>query len=353
MEKITAYGYYFTGAGKPLEKQSLTIEECGEGEAVVKVAGCGLCHTDLGFISGSVNTNHALPLILGHEISGTVVAGGANCQSLVGKKVIVPAVLPCGECELCKGGRGNVCRKQVMPGNDFNGGFASYVKVPGRFLCQLPNELGKFKLNQLAVVADAMTTPYQSLKKSKLKKGDLAIVIGVGGIGIYMVQLAKNVGATVIAMDIDDAKLERAKTQGADFTINSKELSEKDLKNSIRGMVKENKLPSHQWKVFEMSGTAAGQTTAFSLLSFAGTLGVVGFTMEKVTLRLSNIMAFDADVFGNWGCLPEYYPEVADKVLKGELNLLDNIEERPLDAINETLKEAFEHKLTKRVIFTP
>jgi len=112
-------------------------------------------------------------------------------------------------------------------------------------------------------------------------------------------------------------------------------------------------LPGYRWKVFETSGTGAGQTAAFSLLSFAGTVAIVGFTMEKVTVRLSNAMAFDADLFGNWGCKPEYYPAVVEKVLNEEINVLDNIEEHPLDEMNEIVPQALAHKLEKRVIFTP
>jgi 6-hydroxycyclohex-1-ene-1-carbonyl-CoA dehydrogenase len=353
MQAIDAYGYFFTEAGADLEKKSFTIDDLQPGEVAVKVAGCGLCHTDIGFINGSVKTNAELPLILGHEISGTVVATHGDSAALQGKQVVIPAVLPCGECELCKGGRSNVCRQQKMPGNDFNGGFASHIKVPGRFLCTLEDNLGDFNLSNLAVIADAVTTPYQSLQRSKLQQGDLAVVIGVGGIGIYMAQLAKDAGATVIAIDIDDAKLDAAKKMGTDYTINASGLSDRDIKGKIKELVKENKLPKLQWKIFETSGTAAGQQVAFSLMSFASTVGIVGFTMDKVTVRLSNVMAFDADLFGNWGCKPEYYPAAVDKVLKGNINLKDNIEEHPLDSINEIMKLAFEHKLSKRVIFLP
>lgn len=353
MEPIKAYGYYYTGKDQPIEKREFTIDSVENDWVVVKVAGCGLCHTDLGYIAGQVNPNSELPLILGHEISGEVVASGGKYANLVGKKAIIPSTLPCGECELCKKGRSNVCRNQKMPGNDFNGGFASHISVPGRFVCPLPDDLGKFELRQLSIIADAITTPYQSLQRSGLAEGELAIVIGTGGIGIYMVQLAKSVGATVIAIDVDDKKLESAKRQGASYSINSRDLSEKDLKKQVRTMVKENNLPQHQWKVFETSGTAGGQNTAFSLLSFAGTVGIIGFTMDKVNIRLSNIMAFDADFFGNWGCKPDYYSKVVDLVLDGTINVLDNIEEHPLDSINKILPLALGHKLNKRVIFVP
>jgi len=353
MNAIEASGYFFTAPNAPLERRTFTIESVEADQVVVAVAGCGLCHTDLGFISGSVQTKHELPLILGHEISGTVIETGAGAEAWAGKNVIVPAVLPCGECKLCKDGRDNICMKQNMAGNDFNGGFASHVVVPARFLCELPDDLGGFKISELSVIADAVTTPYQSLQRSGLRPGDLAIVIGVGGIGIYMVQQAKAAGATVIAIDIEDVKLAAAAKLGAAHVINSRDLSERDIKGQIRDITKDHKLPRFQWRVFETSGTAAGQGVAFSLLTHAGSLGVVGFTMDKLTIRLSNVMAFDADVFGNWGCSPAHYPAVVEQVLSGAINLRDNIEEKPLDTINEIIPMAFAHKLEKRVILTP
>jgi 6-hydroxycyclohex-1-ene-1-carbonyl-CoA dehydrogenase len=353
MQPIKAYGQYFVATGQPLVEREFTINSVDTDQAVVKVAGCGLCHTDLGFITGAVKTKHEPPLILGHEISGTVAAAGEEYASLVGKKVIVPAVLPCGECELCKAERDNICQRQLMPGNDFHGGFASHVRVPARFLSTLPDDLGEFELAQLSVIADAITTPYQSLVRSGLKKGDLAIVIGVGGVGLYMVQHAKNAGATVIALEIDAAKLESAEAQGADFGICTQDMDEREIKSRIKDLVKAHDLPKNQWKVFENSGSAAGQSTAFSLLTYAGTVGIVGFTMNKVNIRLSNIMAFDADVFGNWGCRPQYYSDVITDVLNKKINLLDNIQQFPLSAINTVVQEALEHRLTKRAILTP
>jgi 6-hydroxycyclohex-1-ene-1-carbonyl-CoA dehydrogenase len=240
-----------------------------------------------------------------------------------------------------------------MPGNDFHGGFASHVMVPGKFLSQLPDDLGEFDLAQLSVIADAITTPYQSLIRSGLRAGDLAIVIGVGGVGLYMVQHAKNAGATVIALEIDPTKLESAKQQGADFGICTRDMDEKEIKSQIRDLVKQNDLPKNRWRVFENSGSAAGQSTAFSLLSYAGTVGIIGFTMDKVNVRLSNIMAFDADVFGNWGCRPTYYADVIKDVLNKKINVLDNVQQFPLSELNAVVNDALDHRLTKRAILCP
>lgn len=353
MSSIKAWGMYFVSPGEPLERRDFTIGEITDDDVVVKVAGCGVCHTDLGFISGAVGTKHEPPLILGHEISGRVIAAGKNYHNLMERQVIIPAVLPCGECDLCQGGRENICQHQLMPGNDFNGGFASHIVVPARFLCPLEDDLGRFELHQLSVIADAITTPYQSMVRSGLGKGDLAIVIGTGGVGLYMAQHAHNAGATVIALDIDADKIKTVKQQGADFGICTAGMDVREIKKAIRAFVRDHNLPGYQWKVFETSGSTAGQTVAFSLLSFAGTLGIIGFTMAKLELRLSNMMAFDADMFGNWGCSPKYYPAVVDGVLNGSINLLDNIVSYPLSRLNEVVTLANAHKLDRRAIMIP
>ena len=190
-----------------VESEMPAIEES---EALIKIAGCGVCHTDLSFWHDGVRTKKEMPLTLGHEISGVVIDGPKH---LKGKSVIVPAVLPCGDCELCNKGRSNMCQN--------HGGFASHIVVPHQFLCLVPDSiLEKYSLEELSVIADAISTPYQVIKKSELEAGDLAIVIGVGGVGIYGALIAKIMGAKVLAIDINDKKLANAKKrfEGRDLT---------------------------------------------------------------------------------------------------------------------------------------
>lgn len=325
--------------------------ELNENEALVKIAGCGVCHTDLSFWHSGVQTKHALPLTLGHEISGTVVAGDSKWLN---KKVIIPAVLPCGECELCKKGRSNICRNQLMPGNDFHGGFASHIKVPSKFLCEVPEEVvKKYPLEQLAIIADAISTPYQVVKKSELEAGDLAIVIGVGGVGVYGALIAKIFGAKVIALDINDEKLNAAKANGVDATLNIKGLDPKSIKEKVKELAKEIQAPKFRWKIFEISGTKAGQELAFNLITFTSTLSIVGFTMDKVEVRLSNLMAFDAKLIGTWGCRAELYPEVLDLIAKDKLKISQFVQTFPMSKINEVFQNTLSHKYTKRSVLVP
>ncbi len=345
------FQWQMTELNKAFSLVESTYPELNKDEVLVKVAGCGVCHTDLSFWHYGVQTKQALPLTLGHEISGEVVAGDSGWLN---KKVIIPAVLPCGECDFCKKGRSNICRSQLMPGNDFHGGFASHVKVPSRFLCEVTDQvLKKYPLEHLAVIADAISTPYQVVKKSELVAGDLAIVIGVGGVGIYGALIAKIFGAKVIALDINDEKLDLAKANGVDATLNIKGLDSKTIKEKVKELAAQLKAPKFSWKIFEISGTKAGQELAFNLITFASTLSVVGFTLDKVEIRLSNLMAFDSKLIGTWGCRAELYPEVLDLISKDQLNISQFVQTFPMSGINEVFKNTLEHKYSKRSVLVP
>jgi len=322
-----------------------------ENEAIIKIAGCGVCHTDLSFWHDGVRTKKEMPLTLGHEISGVVLEGPDH---LVGNNVIIPAVLPCGDCQLCDKGRSNMCQNQLMPGNDFHGGFASHIVVPHRYLCPVPDSiLQKYSLEELSVIADAISTPYQVLKKSELEKGDLAIVIGVGGVGIYGALIAKIMGAKVLAIDINDDKLANAKKHGVDAILNSKGSSPREIKGKVREIAKELGVSEYGWKIFEISGTAPGQELAFNLLTYTSTLSIVGFTMNKLEVRLSNLMAFDAKLIGTWGCKPELYPKVLDLIVSGKLDIKDFVQTFPMSKINEVFNNTLDHKYNKRSILVP
>jgi 6-hydroxycyclohex-1-ene-1-carbonyl-CoA dehydrogenase len=327
------------------------LRSINQDEAIVKVAGCGVCHTDLSFWHHGVRTKKEMPLTLGHEISGVVISGPARLE---GKNVIIPAVLPCGDCELCSKGRSNMCQNQLMPGNDFHGGFASHIIVPHKYLCEVPDSiLEKYSLEELSVIADAISTPYQVMKKSELQTGDLAIVIGVGGVGVYGALIAKIMGAKVLAIDINDEKLANAKKHGVDATLNSGGLSHKEIKGKVREIAKELGVSNFGWKIFEISGTTPGQELAFSLLTFTSTLSIVGFTMDKLNVRLSNLMAFDAKLIGTWGCKPELYPEVVDLIASGKLDIKDFVETFPMSQINEVFQNTLDHKYDKRSVLVP
>ncbi|MFQ5865092.1 MAG: 6-hydroxycyclohex-1-ene-1-carbonyl-CoA dehydrogenase [bacterium] len=345
-------------AAQPMKLEQLSLPSLTSDQVLVRVAGCGVCHTDLGFFYEGIRTVKPTPLTLGHEISGIVEHSGPDSENWLGKAVVVPAVLPCGECDLCKKGRGPICRQQKMPGNHIDGGFASHVVVSGRYLCPVAvaDETTIFgnsgvTLRELSVVADAVTTPYQAVKNSGLTKGDVAIFVGVGGIGGFGVQIAKAFGATVIAIDVDQQRLQLLSKFGADATFNPKEMAKKEIRKAIQDLVSKDSL--YEWKIFECSGTTAGQELAFGLLTFGATLCVVGFTMDTLNLRLSNLMAFDARAVGNWGCDPKYYPEVLELVEKGQIDLQNFVQIFPISEINSVFERFHKRQLDKRPILIP
>ena len=341
-----------TTPGK-LEKTEIPVPELAPGEVLVEVAGCGVCHTDLGYFYDGVPTVSKPPLTLGHEISGTVVAGD---DAWVGKEVIIPAVMPCRQCILCKTGRGNRCLAQKMPGNSLGlyGGFSSHIPVPAVDLCEVKDR-GDIPLSHLAVVADAATTPYQAAKRADLQPGDNVVVIGItGGVGQYMGQTAKALGAnTVVGIARNKEKLERALNFGADFCINSTDKDARTVSKEFKGFCKENGLPNTGWKIFEVTGAKAGQEIALTLLGFTGKLIVVGFGMAKVEYAIGRLMAFDAEIIGTWGCLPEYYPIVLGMVLGGKINMEEFVETRAMSTIAETFAEAHKTPPMKRIVLIP
>jgi len=335
-----------------LEKKEIPVPELKAGEVLVEVAGCGVCHTDLGYFYDGVPTVCKPPLTLGHEISGTVVAGD---EGWIGKEVLIPAVMPCRQCHLCKIRRGNRCLSQKMPGNSIGiyGGFSSHIPVPSIDLCEIKDR-GDIPLAHLAVVADAGTTPFQAAKKAELDVGDNVIVIGVGGVGQYMVQTAKALGAgTVIAIDISEERLQTMLSFGADFVINATGKSSRDVSGEIKAIRKQKGLPGFGWKIFEVTGTKPGQETALSLLSFTGKLLIVGFGMQKVEYSISRLMAFDAEIIGTWGCLPEYYPQVLEMVLSKKIAIESFVQTRPMSSIAEAFEEAHKKSPDQRIILIP
>ncbi|MGD2122600.1 MAG: 6-hydroxycyclohex-1-ene-1-carbonyl-CoA dehydrogenase [Gemmatimonadota bacterium] len=354
--KVSAWTVHTGGEPMVLEERE---ETPGPEEALVEVAGCGVCHTDLGFYYEGVPTRHGFPLTLGHEVSGTVVEAGEGAEGWIGKQVVVPAVTPCGKCDACLSGHGRVCPKQIFPGSDVHGGFASHLRIPSAGLCPVPDLSNRgvnphgITLSDLSVLADAVSTSYQAIVRSGLEAGDLAVFVGAGGLGSFGVQIAAALGAHVAAIDVSEKRLALTADHGASLTLNADELEFKEMRGTIKGLAKEHGIPSYRQKIFETSGTDAGQTTAFGLVGHGGYLSVVGFTPKKIEIRLSNLMAFDATAEGVWGCLPEHYPALVDLVLAGKVVLGPFIEYRPMAAINQVFKELHDGKISRRVILTP
>ena len=351
-----AVRWMMTRPGQPIAAAEFNPFPPGPGEVIVEIAGCGVCHTDLGYYYDGVRTKHDLPLTLGHEISGRVAATGPEAVYWVDRAVIVPAVIPCGTCDACRRGKSTICPNQKMPGNDIHGGFASHIAVPARGLCEVDEarlRASGLELADLSVIADAVTTPYQAVIQAGVSAGDLVIVNGAGGVGGYAVQIAHALGGTVVAIDVNDDKLAAIARNGAALTLNARALAAREIKSAIQAFARDRGLRTREWIIFECSGTRAGQETAFGLLNHGATLCVVGFTMDKVEVRLSNLMAFHARALGNWGCPPELYPAALDLVLSGRVKIGPFVERHPLDEINQVFEAVHHGELKRRAVLVP
>ena len=318
----------FHGSGKPLEVTEVPTPQPGAGQILVKVAACGVCHTDLHYLDHNVPTFKAPPMILGHEPSGTVAGLGAGVKNFKeGDRVLLPAVLTCGTCFQCRSGRENICDNMVMFGNHVDGAYAEFVLAPAKDALSLPVEM---PLEEASVIADAVSTPFHAVvNRGQVRAGDNVVVFGCGGVGLNTVQIAAAVGATVIAVDIIPQKLELAKKFGAQAVINAKEVDriDKVVKKMTGGGAD---------VAFEVIGNPKTIQDAFSCIRKGGRTVVVGYTDKMVELPASKIMFFEQEIIGSLGCRPVDYPKIIELARTGKIKIKELVTGRfPLDKIND------------------
>lgn len=318
----------YHGPNQPLQVEDVPVPTPGAGEALVKVAGCGMCHTDLHYLDHGVKPFKTPPLILGHEVAGTIerLGSGTNGWS-DGDRVLIPSVLSCGRCRYCRQGRENICDELVMLGNNIDGGYAEFLTVPAREMIRVPDTL---PLEQACVVADALSTPFHAVKhRGKVRAGDVVAVMGCGGVGLNVVQCAALAGARVIAIDLNDDRLALAKQLGAAQTINPEgiERLDKHVKKLTGGGVD---------IAFEAIGNPDTMRGAYALLRKGGRLCVIGYTAGDVTLSAARLMYYELEVVGSLGCGAGEYPEIIALVEAGRLTLEPIVSGcLPLERINE------------------
>ncbi len=322
----------FHEAGQKLVIEEVPTPEPGEGEALIKVAACGVCHTDLHYIDHGTPTFKKPPLILGHEASGVVAEVGRGVTEWEQTdRVLIPAVISCGVCEFCQAGRENICENLIMFGNNVDGAYAEYVVVPAKDLISLPESLD---LKKSSIIADAVSTPYHAVKnRGKVKEGDKIVVIGCGGVGINVVQIAAAMGAIVYAVDISNIKLETAISLGAYKGINPKEDENyiKNLKKETSGGID---------IAFEAIGNPLTISQGYSLLKKGGRLVVIGYTAEQMTFSPARLMYYELEMVGSLGCRSVDYIPLIEMVEQGKIKLDPLITgEYLLENINDALDE--------------
>lgn len=303
----------YHGPSRPLDVTDVSDPEPGRGQVVVRVAGCGLCHTDLHYLDHGVKTFKAPPLILGHEAAGTVAELGGDVTGWAeGDRVLIPAVLSCGRCSYCRLGRENLCDNMVMLGNNIDGAYAELIAVPASELIRIPDEL---PLEQACIIADAVSTPYHAVKRrGRVGAGDTVAVVGCGGVGLNVVQCAAVAGAHVIAIDINAARLRVAQQLGAVETVNPTEFDrvDKHVRHLSNGGVD---------VAFEVIGTPDTIRMAYGLLRRGGRLCVIGYSHEDATLSAARLMYYELEIVGSLGCGGGEYSEIIGLVRDGRIQL--------------------------------
>ena len=329
---------------KILKVEEVPTPEPGPGEVRIKVAACGICHTDLHYLDHGTPTFMEPPMILGHEISGTVDALGQGTKGFgEGDRVIIPAVLTCGHCAACRLGRENICQNMQMLGNHMNGGYAEYVVVPTKDLIPVPDSL---PLEDCSIIADALSTPFHAVvNRGEVQPGNVVAVFGCGGVGINVVQFAAIAGARVVAVDLQDEKLEIAKKLGATDVFNAgTEKLAKVIRRATGGCDVS----------FEAIGKPAVMLQAMSVLNPGGRFVMVGYSPDDVSLPASRIMFREMEIRGSLGCRPVDYHRIVAMAAQGSLQLAPLISNRyGFDEINQGFDDLREGKPVIRNLFVP
>lgn len=334
---------YYAGESR-LRIEDAPMPEPGPGEVLVKIAACGACHTDLHYLDHGTPTFKPSPMILGHEISGTIAALGAGVTKWQeGARLIIPAVLTCGQCEACRTGKENICQQMIMLGNHINGGYAEYIAVPAKDLIPLPDSL---PLEDSSIIADALSTPFHAVvNRGRVRPGMTVAVFGCGGVGINVVQFAALAGARVVAIDLSDEKLEAAKKMGASLGFNA---AAADVDKAVR------KATGGCDVSFEVIGKPEVMLKALNVLKPGGTFVMVGYSANDMQLPASRVMFREMEIRGSLGCRPVDYHRIVALVAEGQVQLGPLVSNRyPLEEVNQAFDDLREGKPVIRNLVVP
>src|SRR5213595_2191628 len=198
--------------GKPLEDAEVSLPDIGASDVLVRVAACGICHSDAHYRAG-ISPIDPLPVTLGHEVAGRAETVGREVHHISLKsRVYVHYLVSCGCCDFCRRGHEQFCSKGQMIGKNRDGGYAEFIKVPGRNVFVLPDEI-PFELGAIMMCSSA--TALHALNKARLKSDESVAIFGFGGLGFSALQLAIAFGCgEVYVVDINPAKLASITTFG-------------------------------------------------------------------------------------------------------------------------------------------
>jgi propanol-preferring alcohol dehydrogenase len=312
-----------TAFGRPLVLSDVATPEPGPGEMLIKVAACGVCHTDIHAVDGDWPVKPKLPFIPGHEVVGHVAALGQGVTTFKEGDAVGVAWLhdACGSCEYCGTGWETLCAKQHNTGYSVDGGYAEYMIAHSAYAVRLPAGLD---LIEAAPILCAGVTTYKGVKETETKPGDWIAISGVGGLGHVAVQYAKAMGLHVVAIDVAEDKLALARKVGADIALNAKAPDLAREAARLTGGV-------HGALVTAVSPPAFAQCLA--LLRPKGTMSLVGLPPGSFPLPIFEVvlkrLTVRGSIVGTRQDLVESLAFAAEGKVKAE------VERRALTQINE------------------
>jgi propanol-preferring alcohol dehydrogenase len=292
--------------GAEPQLRDVDVREPGPGEVLVRVAGAGLCHSDLHVMDWPAGTfRWQLPMTLGHEVAGTVAALGPGARGIgEGEPVLVYGPWGCGACRQCARGAENICETgRGACGLGFDGGLAEYVRVPSpRYLIPI----GDLDPVGAAPLTDAALTPYHALKPElwRLRPGSSVVVIGVGGLGHVAIQLVRELSpARVVAIDVRERARELALDAGASLALDASDLPADELRTQAGR--------AGAALVLDFVGSDETVRLAAALVEAGGHVSIVGFEGSSFPLELGAVPLEWSAGRPSWGTLPELHEVVA------------------------------------------
>lgn len=323
-----------------LEVKEIPVPTLEYGEILVKIKACGVCHTDLHAAHGDWPVKPKLPLVPGHEGVGEVVKIAEGVTSIkIGDIVGIPWLYSaCGECEYCLTGRETLCHDQLNAGYSVDGGYAEYCKAPANYVVNVPAGVD---LAEISPIFCAGVTTYKALKVSEAKPGDWVAIYGIGGLGHVALQYAKAMGFNVIAVDIQDDKLDLASELGADLTINGLKCDPiQEIKEKVGGVQ----------AAVSVAVTKKAFEQAYGSVKRGGTLVVVGLPNDELPIPIFDTVLNGVSVKGSIVGTRKDLQEAVQFAADGKVKT--NISTEPLDNINEVFERMEKGQINGRVVLT-
>ena len=308
----------FYADSKSIAVEDVPIPEPGSGEVLVKVAFCGICHSDLSLINGTFPAMRPV-VTQGHEASGTIAKLGPDVTGFSeGDRVVVAAGRPCTQCANCRRGDVTNCLAIQLMAFAYDGAWAEYTVAQAAGLTRVPDNV---PLEQAAILADAVSTPFGAVVRTgKVGIGESVGVWGVGGVGTHIVQLARLVGAVpVIAVDIKPEVLERATELGADYAFDARD---EQLAQNIAEVTGGRRLDV----AFDAVGLKSTFEQALDNLTVGGRLVAVGMSAESPSVGPTSMFGLtQKQVLGHLGYQNVDIETLATLVSLGRLDISRSI----------------------------